>query len=210
MTKLRAVVLLTVVALLLFPALAFAQTPPELPCRFYGSVALDGQAVPDGTVITATVSGTDFTTTTPASGYGTSSYGVIIEQPEGTSYEGATVTFDIGGRAADQSATWISGGNVNTNVSSGEGGGEGGTITAVIVITLAPGSDATSDYNPANGVLTLGIPEGQPGASGPAGPAGPAGVDGEDAAGGIALPIVALVIAIIAAGLAAMGMRRKV
>ena len=46
MTKLRVVVLLAVVALLLFPALAYAQTPPQPPCRFYGEVTMDGAAVP--------------------------------------------------------------------------------------------------------------------------------------------------------------------
>ena len=57
MTKLRVVVLLAVVALLLVPAFAYAQTPPQPPCRFYGTVTVDGAAVPAGTIITATVAG---------------------------------------------------------------------------------------------------------------------------------------------------------
>jgi hypothetical protein len=210
MTKLRAVVLLAVVALLLFPAAAFAQNPPELPCRFYGTVALDGEDVPDGTVVKAVVSGTEFTTTTPAAGYGPSSYAVLIEQPDGATYDGASVTFTIGGEAADQTATWISGGNVNTDVSSGEATTPvgGSPITSVVANSLPAGSAPTASL--AGGVLTLGIPAGAAGADGAAGAAGAAGADGEDASGGVALPVIALVIAIIAVGMAAMGMRRRV
>jgi hypothetical protein len=209
MTKLRAVVLLAVVALLLFPAAAFAQDVPERPCRFYGTVMLDGAAVPDGTVVTATVSGTDYTTTTAEMVYGPSSYEVLIGQPEGASYSGATVTFDIGGRTADQSGTWVLGGNTRLDLSSGEGTGvNGGGITSVVATSLPAGSAPTATL--VGGVLTLGIPEGQAGAAGAAGSAGAAGEDGEDAAGGVVLPVIALVIAIIAVGLAAMGMRRKV
>lgn len=209
MTKLRAVVLLSVVALLLFPAAAFAQNPPELPCRFYGTVALDGADVADGTVIKAVVSGTEFTTTTPAAGYGPSSYAVLIEQPDGATYDGASVTFTIGGQAADQTATWISGGNVNTDVSSGEATTPtGGGITSVVANSLPAGSAPTASL--VGGQLTLGIPAGAAGADGAAGAAGAAGADGEDASGGVALPVIALVIAIIAVGMAAMGMRRRV
>ncbi len=209
MTKLRAVVLLSVVALLLFPAAAFAQNPPELPCRFYGTVALDGADVADGTVIKAVVSGTEFTTTTPAAGYGPSSYAVLIEQPDGATYDGASVTFTIGGQAADQTATWISGGNVNTDVSSGESTTPtGGGITSVVANSLPAGSAPTASL--VGGQLTLGIPAGAAGADGAAGAAGAAGADGEDASGGVALPVIALVIAIIAVGMAAMGMRRRV
>ena len=209
MTKLRAVVLLSVVALLLFPTAAFAQNPPELPCRFYGTVALDGADVADGTVIKAVVSGTEFTTTTPAAGYGPSSYAVLIEQPDGATYDGASVTFTIGGQAADQTATWISGGNVNTDVSSGESTTPtGGGITSVVANSLPAGSAPTASL--VGGQLTLGIPAGAAGADGAAGAAGAAGADGEDASGGVALPVIALVIAIIAVGMAAMGMRRRV
>jgi hypothetical protein len=213
MTKLKVVVLLAVVALLLFPAIAVAQeTPPDPPCRFYGDVMLDGQAVPDGTVIKATIGGDEYTTTTPAEGYGASTYAIKIAEPSGATYDGATVTFMIGAREAAQTGTWDLGSNVNVDLSAGEGvtPSDGG-ITDVEVVTLAAGEDAYAELS--GGTLTLGIPEGPAGAAGAAGAkgaTGPAGEDGADAAGGIALPIVALVIAIIAVGLAAMGMRRRV
>ncbi len=99
MTKMRLLALLAVVALVLFPAIAIAQAP-ELPCRFYGTVQVNGADVPDGTVIQALIDGNvTATTTTPAAGYGASSYALIITQPEGVDYTGKTVSFTIGGNA---------------------------------------------------------------------------------------------------------------
>ena len=190
MTKLSVVVVLAVVALLLFPVMAFADTPPEIPCRFYGDVTVDGEDVAGGTVIQAIIGGEvvgEITTTTDAAGG--SSYGVKVVQPEGASYEGATVSFKIGAQTADQTDTWVRGGNVNVDLSIGEPGPNGGG-------TQGPAGPAG--------------PTGPTGPTGPAGPEGDPGEPGEDAAGGIALPVVALVIAIIAAGMAAMGMLRKI
>jgi len=47
MTKVRGLVVLAVVALLLFPAMAFAQGGLQLPCRFYGDVTIYGDPAPD-------------------------------------------------------------------------------------------------------------------------------------------------------------------
>ena len=209
MTKLRVVVLLAVVALLLFPALALADTPPEPPCRFYGTVIVDGAAVADGTVITAMIEGDQLTTATPAEGYSTSTYAIKIGVD--TEYtEGATVTFMIGDRAAAQTGTWTKGGNVEVNLTAGQAGPQGGAITDVQVTSLAAGSDPTVDWNPVSGVLTLGIPDGATGPAGAAGADGPQGEEGAGAPGGIALPVVALVIAVIAVGVAVMSMRRRI
>ena len=209
MTKLRVVVLLAVVALLLFPALALADTPPEPPCRFYGTVTVDGAAVADGTVITAMIEGDQLTTATPAEGYSTSTYAIKIGVD--TEYtEGATVTFMIGDRAAAQTGTWAKGGNIEVNLTAGQAGPQAGAITDVQVTSLAAGSDPTVDWDPVSGVLTLGIPDGATGPAGAAGAEGPQGEEGAGAPGGIALPVVALVIAVIAVGVAVMSMRRRI
>ena len=209
MTKLRVVVLLAVVALLLFPALALADTPPEPPCRFYGTVIVDGAGVADGTVITAMIGGDQLTTATPAEGYSTSTYAIKIGVD--TEYtEGATVTFMIGDRAAAQTGTWAKGANIEVNLSAGQAGPQGGAITDVQVTSLAAGSDPTVDWNSVSGVLTLGIPDGATGPAGAAGADGPQGEEGAGAPGGIALPVVALVIAVIAVGVAVMSMRRRI
>lgn len=188
MAKLRAAVLLAVVALLLFPAMALAQ--PELPARFHGTVEVDGADVADGTVITATIEGESFTTTTPAV-YGASTYAIKIVPAEGTEFtDGATVTFMIGDEAAAETGTWSPGENTELDLTVGEG-------------AATPGPGDLGPTGPAG-------PTGPQGPPGPTGPEGPQGEPGEDAAGGIAIPIVALVIAIIAVGLAAMSLRRRV
>ena len=91
MTKVRLLALLAVVALVLFPAIAFAQGAPQLPCAFHGTVQVNGANVADGTVITATIGNDTYTTTTSDS-----TYRVVIAQPEGKNYDGLTVTFMIG------------------------------------------------------------------------------------------------------------------
>jgi hypothetical protein len=93
---------------------------PDLkpPCRFHGEVELDGAPVPDGTVITATIEGNSYTTTTPAEAYGASSYAILISQPVGQSYTGKTVTFKIGDHDAAQGAAWEVGGNINLDLSA--------------------------------------------------------------------------------------------
>tara|TARA_Y100000114_G_scaffold155582_1_gene180145 strand:- start:657 stop:1361 length:705 start_codon:yes stop_codon:yes gene_type:complete len=57
------------------------------------------------------------------------------------------------------------------------------TLTSVTVSTLSAGASATSSYNSTTGVLALGIPRGDTGASGPAGSDGSDGADGEVSAG---------------------------
>ena len=211
MTKVRVLVLLAVVALLLFPAIAQAQGGLQLPCRFYGDVTIEGDPAPDGTVITATVGGTEYTASTPAGGYGTGTYEILISPGEGVNYsEGSLVTFKVGEVQVTQTESWESGGNVEVDLSYGEGVQEGGLITTVVINTLASGATATASYDSATGTLTLGIPAGPAGAAGAAGATGAQGEPGEDAPGGIVLPIIALVLAVIAIGVAVMGMRRRV
>jgi len=95
--------------------------PPltSLPCRFRGSVQLDGAPVPDGTVVTVVIAGHSYTTTTP-SDYGASTYAVTVTPPPGVTYSpGTAVTFLIAGRAANQVSQWELGGNVQVDLSSG-------------------------------------------------------------------------------------------
>ncbi len=208
MTKLRVVVLLAVVALLLFPAMASAQGP-QLPCRFHGTVQVDGADVADGTPITATIDGDTYTTVTATTeSDGPSSYAIKITPPVDTRYdEGAQVTFMIGSDSAGQAGTFEAGANKALDLSIGEAPGPGGAITDVVVSW----TDGNSTVIGSTLYLYLGEqPEGPKGDTGATGPQGLQGEAGEDAAGGIALPIVALVIAVIAGGVAIMSMRRKV
>jgi hypothetical protein len=191
MTKARLLALLVVVALVLVPTVALGQGV-EIPSRFHGTVTVDGNPVDDGTVITATVGGDTYTTTTP-SVYGASTFMLEI-QPAMQYADDTLVTFMIGDQAADQTASWLKGSNQEVDLSVGEGvpgGGEQGP----------PGPQGPAG------------PAGPAGAAGPAGPAGPAGAagpageDGADASS--VLGIVAIVLAVIAVLVGAMAMRRK-
>jgi hypothetical protein len=193
MTKARLLALLVVVALVLFPAAALAQGV-ELPGRFHGSVTVDGSGVDDGTVITATIGEDTYTATTP-SVYGASTY-VLTITPAVPYAEGETLSFMIGGQTADQTGSWVRGGNQELDLSIGEAGpgGNGG---------VGPPGPA-GPPGPTGAVGPVG-PEGPTGATGAA---GAAGADGEDASS--VLGIVAIVLAVIAVLVGAMSMRRKV
>ncbi len=97
---------------------ATLQSDLKPPCRFRGQVHLNGATVPAGTVITATIDGTSYTTTTPAEGYGPSSYAILISQPVGQGYTGKTVTFRIGAYDAAQTGVWEVGGNINIDLTA--------------------------------------------------------------------------------------------
>ena len=87
-------------------------------CSFAGFVKLNGVDVPDGTVITATVEGDEYTTTTPT-GYGASTYAILIQTPSGKYYyEGTQVSFKIDNFATDQSGTWEPGHNIRLDLTA--------------------------------------------------------------------------------------------
>jgi hypothetical protein len=90
----------------------------EPPCRFHGTVQLNGADVPDGTVITAIIDGDEHTTTTPAV-YGPSTYAIKIVPPSATPYgEGTPVVFKIGDFTAAQTGAWDTGGNIELDLSA--------------------------------------------------------------------------------------------
>ncbi len=182
MTKFRLLALLAVVALVLLPAIAVAQGGLQPPCRFHGTVQVDGANVADGTVITATVDGTAYTATTTAS-----SYSVTIAQPEGKSYEGKTVTFKIGADSASQTATWTTGGNVAVNLIKGEPPLTPGGMTEEQLKELIK---EVIDANAA----TLKGPKGDTGATGATGATGPAGKDASSVLGIVAIVLAAIAI----------------
>jgi len=204
MTKLRLLALLAVVALVLFPAIAFAQGAPQLPCAFHGTVQVNGANVADGTVITATIGNTTYTATTTTAA-GASTYRVVIAQPELKSYEGLTATFKIGSDTAGQTGTWQMGGNVALNLTKGTPVITPGGGTLITGVQLGN----TTSYNPTTGIITIKQSDitGAKGATGATGATGAAGAAGKNASSVIG--IIAIVIAIIAVAIAGMVMMRK-
>jgi len=200
MTKLRLLALLAVVALVLFPAIAFA-AGPAWPCGFHGTVQQNGQNVPDGTTITITVGNGSYSTTTTTEA-GVSRYGILITPAGETGYtDGTAVTFKIAGTTVGQS-TWATGENVEVNLSSGTPIGPGGCTC----ITTAQLGNTTGV---SNGVLTIDQNQikGAAGATGAAGAPGAAGADGKSANN--VLGIVGIVLAAIALILVVVVMMRK-
>lgn len=101
-----AAVVMTAGALLVGTGSAIAQ--PVNPARFVGTATVDGQLVPDGTVIEARVGsavcGVDQT-------FMSGRYAIDVEasQPDGNpncGTDGAEVTFYIGGKMANEKGTW--------------------------------------------------------------------------------------------------------
>ena len=88
--------------LLIIPAIALAQ--PVTPHKFIGQAHLDGQAVPAGTEITAFVGGQQIASATVTDDSG--AYTLLVTQP---SSGGRTITFQVNGLYARETATWTQG-----------------------------------------------------------------------------------------------------
>lgn len=88
---------------------AFAQSPPEPPSRFAGSVTIDGQPAPAGTPIEARVGSTSCGVTTVFLQGGQARYVIDVASAAtqaGCGTPGAQVTFVVGGQAAPQTGSW--------------------------------------------------------------------------------------------------------
>ena len=98
-------------------------TPPAAdnmsgpPCRFYGTVTLNGANVADGTMVTIIVSGYGYTTTTTTVN-GVSTYSEVVQKAQNITYQGLPVTFMVGNATATQTSTWTTGGNVLVNLTA--------------------------------------------------------------------------------------------
>ncbi len=81
-----------------------------LVCGFYGPVTLDKVKAPAGSIVTAWIDG--MLTKTTASG--TDNFALNIPG----NYTGKTVTFQVNGQPANESAVWVRGGNVQTTLNA--------------------------------------------------------------------------------------------
>ena len=88
------------------------------PCAFRGTVQLNGASVSNGTIVTAIIEGYGYNTVTPAQGYPTSTFRIVIPKAQGASYDGKIVSFRVNGYPASQTVTWSMGGNVVVNLTA--------------------------------------------------------------------------------------------
>lgn len=90
---------------------AAAQSPPNPPSRFAGSVTVDGQAVPAGTVITAQIGSASCGATSTFTVGAEARYTLDVPalEPAGApncGTDGAAVTFFIGALRANETGSW--------------------------------------------------------------------------------------------------------
>lgn len=106
------------------PALAF----PPLPSSFYGTVKVNGQNVPDGTVVRALIDGQVYAEAPTQTYQGNSVYSVDVKGDDSDTPErdgglpDAVVQFEIGGVPADQTGLWRSGTNIEINLTASSSG----------------------------------------------------------------------------------------
>jgi hypothetical protein len=143
-----------------------ASAPPVPPCAFYGNVTVGGKPAKDGLIITAQVVGCalNWTTQTVNGAYGWETRGsstfLIPSDDQNTSGKdggvtGDPVVFYVGGTVVGQTATFVSGGakefdlsisGTSDNQTSNNQNGQGGSNTqyplyaAVFVTAAAIGS----------------------------------------------------------------------
>lgn len=144
---------LLLLAALPLVALAQVNSPPHL---FTGTVAIEGDAAPDGTRVAATIGGQEVASTTV--GEGSVSSGRYLLKVPGSA--GQTISFTVGGMDTGQIAVWSSG---STDVLNLEADSSGTAATPTPMPTREICATQPPPPNVFIGTATL---NGQPAASG--------------------------------------------
>lgn len=94
---------------------AYPKAPPSLPCAFWGSVSADGSPLPDGTVISAWITGTKVAQSATTTYNGSSVYTMDVPADDPAvagiqgGQDGVAVRFRIGTLWAAETGTWQEG-----------------------------------------------------------------------------------------------------
>jgi len=103
--------LAAVLGAMLFANVAFAESPPNPPARFVGSVLVDGQAPAGGTLIEARIGSATCGAATVFMAGSEARY--VVDSPAldpganpNCGVDGAVVTFYIGGKKANETGSW--------------------------------------------------------------------------------------------------------
>lgn len=202
-----------------------ANAQPGFPATYFGSVAIDGEPVPDGTDVRGFIDGIDCTQLganyrTTITEDGVSQYAIEVvheSQREGCGDEGRTVTFVIGDVTARETAEWRPGATMldlnggsdteptlapTTPTSTLEPTAAAATATEAAQFTPIAGT-------PPTGEVTLPVSTTEPGDS-TLTPAPPSSGDDDQSGGGLLILGVVLVGLLIlgVAGGTALGRRR--
>lgn len=124
----KSLILIAVLLMLVLTSQTFVvNAVPPLPSSFYGQVKLNGENVPDGTLISAWIDGVKYTETPSLSYEGNSVYAFDVPGDESSTSEiveggvpGDIIVFKIGDLVADQTGIWTSGVYTELNLTIGE------------------------------------------------------------------------------------------
>jgi hypothetical protein len=103
--------LVAILSVMMFAAVASAESPPSPPARFVGSVRVDGAAAPAGTLIEARIGNTTCGASTvfmsgSEARYALDSPALDPGATPNCGVDGAVVTFYIGGKKANETGSW--------------------------------------------------------------------------------------------------------
>ena len=97
---------------------------PPLPSSFYGTVRVNGDYVPAGTIISAWINGVQYLETQTLIYNGESVYTIDVAGDDPSTpgiieggIQGDTIAFQIGSNLAEQTAIWQTGTNIELNLS---------------------------------------------------------------------------------------------
>ena len=145
--------------LLALPIIGTALAAPPLPSGFYGTAkTTDGANLDDGTQVTAWINGTQYVMTATQTYNGESWYAFDVsgDDPDTPGIEGGvagdTITFQIGGQDALETATWASGSSTQLNLTV-----DGGTPTPTPTVTptSTPTGEADCDVGDGNACVSV-------------------------------------------------------
>ena len=121
------------------PVLAF----PPLPSSFYGKVKVDGENVPDGTVVEAWINGKVYTEAKTQTYQGDSVYAMDVTGDDASTndieggIEGDQIEFKVAGQTAGQTGEWHSGTNTNLDLSIDSAAGRASPTATAVKATQA-------------------------------------------------------------------------
>jgi hypothetical protein len=209
---------------------------PALPSSFYGTLKVNGENVPDGTLVQALINDQVVAQAYTQTYQADSVYALDVPGDDtDTSVqdggrENDTIKFEIGGALADQTGTWNSGTNVNLNLTAAVVGGIAAaqatpstvpTQTAIVLIQRSPTPTQTSSgiiqsssiptisAQPTLKATPLNQPSATPGSLNQSSPTSISPMNPGNGSSNTKLAVAVVGIVIVAAGSALFALRRR-